>query len=190
MIMRCPKCQHELTGYKKVCAICGYQLGTVGKKSLAKGCFFVGSFIMLLVFLGGYFLYSYQEVDVSYDDQLNNKVTSTQKKSKDDSYQDPYLMEFIQLVKSQNQLPMMVDDVTTWTNITTEGKYVEYHYELLKSYSDNFYVDYIRSVVVGNVCANGTIQDLFKKGYYPKYSYTLEGTNRHVSFFVKRENCR
>jgi len=91
--------------------------------------------------------------------------------------------------RQNTSFPYEVDDVTTLTDITSNGRVVQYHYILRGIDASNLTDDTLRSTVQPNVCANTSTKRLLDGGVGLQYLYTLQETNASYSFTIYEGDC-
>lgn len=92
------------------------------------------------------------------------------------------------------QLPIQVDEVTTWTDVTAEGETLTVHYTLLgpgADYDPAGLEDAIRPGVVAQVCAGAdpTMAEGLRRGATYRYEYRGEDGVEVGAFEVRQADC-
>lgn len=95
----------------------------------------------------------------------------------------------VQQFKSSNTLPYVIDEITTITDVTSQGSVIQYH-ELIKgadttAISENA----LRGIVQPGICANTSVKSLFMWGVSLQYLYTVYETGQLYSVTIQNSDC-
>lgn len=94
-----------------------------------------------------------------------------------------------QEAKSSLNLPNKVDNVTTLTDITSEGNTIQYHYIIHDADTSNLSDDSLRNSIKPSVCNNSSSKDLLNKAISFQYIYVIKETNQQYGFTVAQGDC-
>jgi len=91
--------------------------------------------------------------------------------------------------KSSITLPYVLDEVTTMTDITSEGSAIQYHYVIHDADTSNLSTATLRDSVQPGVCANTSTKQLLSAGVNMQYNYTVKETGQAISFTIASSDC-
>lgn len=91
--------------------------------------------------------------------------------------------------KSSTTLPYVLDEVTTLTDITSEGSAIQYHYVIHDADTSNLTTATLRNSVQPGVCANTSTKQLLNAGVSMQYNYTVKETGQAISFTIANSDC-
>lgn len=110
----------------------------------------------------------------------------------DTAYQSPTELasQGAQEAKSSTTLPYQVDNVTSLTDITSEGSSIQYHEQIKGADTSNLTEDALRDNVKTNVCANTDTKTLLNAGVGMEYIYTVYETGKQYQFTITQADCQ
>jgi hypothetical protein len=91
--------------------------------------------------------------------------------------------------KASTTLPYEVDEVTTLTDITSEGKAIKYIYTIHDADTSNVSNSTLEAIVKPSVCANTDTKNLLNQGVDMMYLYTIKETGARYSFTISEDGC-
>ena len=91
--------------------------------------------------------------------------------------------------KSSTTLPYELDEVTTLTDITSEGSAIQYHYVIHDADTSNLSTATLRNSVQPSVCANTSTKQLLNAGVNMRYNYAVKETGQAISFTIANSDC-
>lgn len=95
----------------------------------------------------------------------------------------------VQQLKSSQTFPYTLDEVTTYTDVTSEGGVITYHYQIKGADTSNVTDSSLRDSIQPKVCANTSTHDLLDRGVSLSYSYTVVETGQQYLFTIQSTDC-
>ncbi|MCK5466786.1 hypothetical protein KAI56_04820 [Candidatus Parcubacteria bacterium] len=177
--MRCKNCKNELSENTKFCGKCGQKIDTVTKvtskkdESEEKKSPLVGVItivIFIVAFVG--FRYLTQEA-ISPSSNLNTQGGVSKSE---------LIVDTVREIKSATALPIQLDEITMWNNVTAQPSAIRYHYTLSDVDINSLSNDYFKSYLGPILCENQDTRYLLDQGIDMEYSYLVRGSVQ--SYFV------
>ena len=187
--MFCKKCGKELSDNVKICKHCGEKNNIIEEKSKIEDKEGIVSkendsslqemkkknpvlivIITIVCFIIGYIFIQYlSEQSYTPDNEDINKLVAD--------------------LKENFNLPQQIDEVTTLTNITSNGRAIRYQYVLSNVDTTTLSNQSIKSYVLPNVCKNNDIVYLLKKDINLEYYYLVNDSLQTYLFTINRNDC-
>ena len=139
---------------------------------------FVGIILSIIIFS----LYAYSYSTPSQNDLTGggggNAVTAI-------DIADRAVIEF----KSETSLPYAVDDVTTLTNVESNGNAIEYYYDIEDADTSNLSDESLKASVQEGACSNASFVSLLDSGVVFSYIYNVVETGQLFTFAIYPIDC-
>lgn len=94
-----------------------------------------------------------------------------------------------QEAKASSTLPSELDEVTRFTDITSAGNNIQYHYVLHDADTSTLTSEALRDSIQPKVCANTSTKSLLERGVNLQYLYTVQENSEEYSFTVSNSDC-
>jgi len=97
----------------------------------------------------------------------------------------------VEQVKEENTLPMQVDAITSWDDVTAESEAIHYHYTVTGTEAETAGIteDAIEQTVLPTLCSTEETRDILDRDIGMNYSYEIESTGDTYDLAFTKADC-
>jgi mannitol-specific phosphotransferase system IIBC component len=95
----------------------------------------------------------------------------------------------VEQVKEENSLPMQIDEVTSWDDVTGESDAIHYHYTVAGEGVEGLSEDAIAESVLPQLCSTDETREILDADIGMKYSYVVEGSGDTYDLAFTKSDC-
>lgn len=92
-------------------------------------------------------------------------------------------------LKTQFDLPQVIDEVTTLDDITAEDKAVHYHYTIAGADTSALTEDALSGIILPGLCADKATRDVLDNDIGMNYSYVISETGEELHLEYTKADC-
>ncbi len=150
----------------------------------------VGIIIGVLVGLVFLLAITYGMFVVSKEDPQEAKDTAQSSSSTNDTKPSAeFIADVVKEIKTNIELPMEIDSVTTAVDITAEPTAIRYHYVLSSGFDAIYFSNgNFKNYLSSGVCENVDTKKLLLRNINMEYSYTLDSVEKYF-FTITKADC-
>lgn len=102
---------------------------------------------------------------------------------------EQFVIEQVEIARQQVDLPMTMDEYTTWVSIEAEGTSVVYNYEITGLTPADIDAEVAKSSTASSACTTEDTKALLDKDITMAYHYSFEGTDETLDFSITKADC-
>ncbi len=108
-----------------------------------------------------------------------------------DRAQQAEIRDAVEKIKNDQQLPLPVDQITTWTSVRAEHDAVHFYYDVDASFdSSDVTSSAIHTSLRSRACSVSAAQEALEDGIELRLTYRFNDTDRRVTTTFDQDDCR
>lgn len=116
-------------------------------------------------------------------------ISETAKNSAQNQTNEAVINETVSYTKENASFPLVIDEITTLTNITAEADAIRYHYQVKGADMSNISVTSLKDNLLPQVCGKNDMVTLLNRGIKVQYLYTVYETGQDYLVTITQDDC-